>query len=63
MHTTAKPRPTKPIAPITFRQLDGGAFNFGAGAAWQTPIVIRGQHCPIWICNGESRVSDEVRRP
>ncbi len=47
MDTTHKLHPGQPFTPVTFRQLDGGEFTFGAPGAWQALFVIRGQHCPI----------------
>lgn len=47
MHTTSKLHPGQPFTHVTFKQLDGGDFTFGASGAWQALFVIRGQHCPI----------------
>lgn len=47
MQTTDKLHPGQPFAPVTFKQLDGGDFTFGAPGGWQALFVIRGQHCPI----------------
>jgi peroxiredoxin len=47
VETTSKLHPGQPFAPISFKQLDGGNFIFGAAGAWQALFVIRGQHCPI----------------
>lgn len=47
METTNKLHPGQPFAPVTFKQLDGSDFAFGAPGGWQALFVIRGQHCPI----------------
>lgn len=47
MNTTSKLHPGQPFAPVSFKQLGGGDFTFGAAGAWQALFVIRGQHCPI----------------
>jgi peroxiredoxin len=47
MNTTSKLHPGQPFAPVTFKQLGGGEFTFGAPGGWQALFVIRGQHCPI----------------
>ncbi len=47
MDTTTKLHPGQSFSPVTFRQLGGGDFTFGAPGAWQALFIIRGQHCPI----------------
>lgn len=47
MDTTSKLHPGQPFAPVTFKQLNGANFIFGAAGGWQALFVIRGQHCPI----------------
>ncbi len=47
MDTTPKLHPGQPFTAVTFPQLGGGEFVFGAPGAWQALFVIRGQHCPI----------------
>jgi peroxiredoxin len=47
MQTSAKLHPGQPFAPMSFKQLDGGDYTFGAPGGWQALFVIRGQHCPI----------------
>ena len=47
MDTTTRLHPGHLFAPVTFKQLDGTDFTFGAPGGWQALFVIRGQHCPI----------------
>lgn len=47
METTTKLHPGQQVAPLTFKRLDGTAYQFGGTGAWQALIVYRGQHCPI----------------
>ncbi len=47
MNSSYKLHPGESFTPVTFRQLDGGDFTFGAPGGWQALFVIRGQHCPI----------------
>ena len=47
MDTTRKLHPGQPFTPVSFKQLDGGTYTFGASGGWQALFVIRGQHCPI----------------
>ena len=47
MDITTKLNPGQLFAPMTFAQLDGADYTFGAPGGWQALFVIRGQHCPI----------------
>lgn len=47
MDKSTKLLPGQAFAPVTFRQLGGGEFTFGAARSWEALFVIRGQHCPI----------------
>ncbi len=47
MPTSTKPHPGQAFTPLTFRQLDGATYMFGAPGSWQALFVIRGLHCPI----------------
>lgn len=47
METTQKLHPGQVFAPMTFKQLDGPDYVFGAPGKWQALFVFRGQHCPI----------------
>lgn len=61
MDTTNKLHPGQPFAPISFKQLGGGEFTFGAAGAWQALFVIRGQHCPI--CKSYLSEIEQRREP
>ncbi len=50
MEKTAKLHAGQKMEPLTFKRLDGAAYQFGGAGAWQALIVYRGQHCPI--CTG-----------
>ena len=47
METTGKLHPGQLFSPVTFKQLDGPDYTFGAPGQWQALFVVRGQHCPI----------------
>lgn len=47
MDTTSKLHPGQRFLPVSFKQLGGADFTFGATDTWQALFVIRGQHCPI----------------
>ncbi len=47
MDTTSKLHPGQRFLPVSFKQLGGADFTFGAMDTWQALFVIRGQHCPI----------------
>ena len=47
MDMTQKLHPGQSFVPVTFKQLDGPDYTFGAPGIWQALFVFRGPHCPI----------------